>query len=48
MDYIKIIVTVTHDEIEPAAALLFGFGIQETEIIDNTDFLEFLENNKKI
>lgn len=48
MDWIKITVYTSRQGIEPVLALLLSFGIESTQISDESEFSEFLQENRKI
>lgn len=47
MDWIKVTVYTSSAGIEPLSGVLYGQGITGIEIEDETDFKDFLENNKQ-
>lgn len=47
MDWIKISIFTSRAGIEPVLALLLDFGIESTQISDESEFSEFLEENRK-
>ena len=47
MDWIEISITTTSSGIEPVCGNLYQLGITGLQIEDETDFKEFLENNRQ-
>lgn len=47
MDYIQVTIYTTHEGLEPVTGRLYRIGISGVEIEDETDFNEFLENNRR-
>lgn len=47
MDYIQVTIYTTHQGLEPVTGRLYRIGITGVEIEDETDFNEFLENNRQ-
>lgn len=47
MDWIKVTIYTSSEGIEPLSGVLYQLGITGTEIEDEADFKDFLENNKQ-
>ncbi len=47
MDWIKVIIYTSSEGIEPLTGVLYRIGVTGVEIEDESDFYDFLENNKQ-
>lgn len=47
MDWIQVTIYTSSEGIEPLSGILYGLGITGIEIEDESDFKDFLENNKQ-